>query len=85
MTVRVTINRICDRCQKPFEGKQFEYGGEELPEYNRSKLVLMQETVDNKTGEVTEKVLVSYTDLCETCADRGRVNCSTVDGLKGFG
>jgi hypothetical protein len=66
MTVRVTINRVCDRCQKPFEGGQYEYG-DTLPEYDRSKLVLTREHIDGKTGEVTEKVLMSLSDLCPQC------------------
>jgi len=65
MTLRLTINRICDRCLKPFDGQQIEYGEE--PSFDRSKLSLIRWTSDDKTGEVFEKVLLSYEDLCETC------------------
>lgn len=66
MTVRVTINRVCDRCQKPFEGEQIEYG-DKLPEYDRSKLTLTRETTNGKTGEVEEKILLCLSDLCPQC------------------
>lgn len=66
MTVRVTINRVCDRCQKPFEGEQIEYG-DKLPEYDRSKLTLTRETTNGKTGEVEEKILLCLSDLCPPC------------------
>jgi hypothetical protein len=66
MTVRITLNRICDRCFRPFDGLQLEQG-DKLPEFDRTHYVLSSEHVDGKTGEVTSKTLIDYNDLCESC------------------
>ena len=67
MTVRITVNRICDRCFRPFGGSQHELG-EDPPEFGLKNYTLHTCDVDPKTGEVTdEKVLFNYRDMCDTC------------------
>lgn len=67
MTVRITVNRICDRCFRPFGGSQHELG-EDPPEFGLKNFTLNQCDVDPTTGEVTnEKVLFNYRDMCDTC------------------
>lgn len=67
MAIRIAMNVICDRCIKPYEQKNLEYG-EDVPEVLREKLVLRRESEpDPKTGEVKEVVLFEYNDLCPSC------------------
>ena len=66
MTVRITVNRICDRCSRPFDGSQH-LEGDKLPEYDRSHYVMTCESVNGETGEVIERKLIDYEDLCESC------------------
>ena len=41
--------------------------GDTLPEYDRSHYVMTCDTINGSTGEVTERKLIDYQDLCETC------------------
>ncbi len=66
MTVRITVNRICDRCYRPFDGIQLEQG-DSIPEFDRTHYVMTSEHIDGSTGEVIEKTLIDYSDLCDPC------------------
>ena len=67
MAIRIAMNVICDRCLKPYEQKNLEYG-ESVPEVKRQKLIVLREgDPDPKTGEVPQEVLLSYQDLCPQC------------------
>jgi hypothetical protein len=61
MTVRITVNRICDRCLRPYAGTQHESVAD-LPEFEPTVQHTLTRT-DLKTGEV--KTLFEYQDLCE--------------------
>lgn len=63
MTVRITVNRICDRCLRPFAGTQHE-SVDDLPEFEAQDQHILTRT-DRKTGEV--KTLFDYRDLCDSC------------------
>jgi hypothetical protein len=56
MSVHVTFNRNCDRCEKPFDQRILKYE-EGMPVLEAKALVL---TDDGKQ-------VFSYTDLCPTC------------------
>lgn len=67
MAIRIAMNVICDRCLKPYEQKNLEYG-EAVPEVERKKLIILREgEPDPKTGEVPQEIVLSYQDLCPQC------------------
>lgn len=56
MTVHVSFNRVCDRCEKPFDMRTIKYE-EGLPPVETKALVLTD----------GGKQVFSYADLCPTC------------------
>lgn len=56
MAVHVSFNRICDRCEKPFDVKTIKYE-EGLPPIKSEALVLTD----------GGKQVFSYVDLCHSC------------------
>jgi len=78
MTVRIAMNVVCDRCLKPFVGRNLEYG-EEVPKIEREQLVLRRAKINKKTGEIQEKVVFDYEDLCKQCKS---VVAKAIDRIK---
>lgn len=56
MAIRIALHCVCDRCQKPFEEQNIEYG-QELPKYERKEMKLT----------LGDHVVLSFHDLCPDC------------------
>ncbi len=56
MAIRVAVNRVCDRCMRPFDIQNVEYGTA-VPSFERTPMKLVR----------GDHVVFEYSDLCTDC------------------
>jgi hypothetical protein len=72
MALRATQIQTCDRCQRPFK-ETFLKQGDNVPLIKRAGCKFITTASDSKNpGEVKEKVVFEYEDLCDSC--RGAID-----------
>lgn len=64
MAIKVAVQRICDRCQHPFDESSLKYG-DELPKFQTKSLAAVLH--DGPKGSGTDKILFAFEDLCLDC------------------
>jgi len=68
MTVRVTFNQTCDRCERPFQSKQLK-PGETVPNLKSRGYIMWSTTTVDSTTEQSKKPVVCFEDLCDGCRE----------------
>jgi hypothetical protein len=68
MTVRVTFNQSCDRCERPFNQKVLK-AGDKVPEIKSKGYTLYATTTVDGTTTPAAKPLIDFTDLCDGCRE----------------
>jgi hypothetical protein len=66
MTVTVSVQATCDRCQKPFEEQRVKQG-EEIPTIARNHVIAVHTGPEDENGNL--KQVFRFDDLCPKCAD----------------